>query len=275
MSLSCSCNLSNSNDSSIESSATVLEQLVYGCSPTQTRNNINEVKQKLINYLQSNIDAIMNIRQKCQQPMQSDDALVSEYISCMKFVESLASEAIRCIAYSFDRVIEKLTRRITRDEVNVARSTIRTAFEYFRDIKRQLESNNARMNEINKELGERKQRSAEARKSSQNRINKCAKSLCDSAKIVSTWDSRLDAIEADQKALRASNAKIRSSFAKMNAKLDAMIEDTRRTTAEQKRKNAEFHEFLDGVWQFIAELDEDEEEDESEYACSSESDDGW
>ena len=261
MSFPCSCNLSNSNDSYVESSATVLEQLVYGCSPTQTRNNINEVKQKLINYLQSNIDSITAIRQKYKQPMQSDDDLVSEYISCMDSVESLASEAIRCITYSFDRVIEKLTPRITRDEVNVARSTIRTTFEYFRDIKHQLETNNARMNEINKELGERKKRSADARQSTQNRINRCMKTLCNSAKIVSTWDSRLDAIEA--------------GFANMNARLDAMHEDTQRRIEDTDRVLAESKKFLEGAYQFLAEIEEDEEEDESEYACSSESDDGW
>lgn len=160
-SLSSLSSLSGSNEPSKQAE---IEKLIYGCSPTETKEKVQQLQYRMVEYLDktsSNIQRVRGHLSKNKTESERVRCLLGEYKNTLDEVESLVDAEYDRIEASFRSIIGKFKNVMLTcavDKITTEVSMTQTLFDCAR----------ARISELIAKLNDLDEQLAEARKVEQN-----------------------------------------------------------------------------------------------------------
>jgi chromosome segregation ATPase len=226
-------------------SAAVMEEIIYGCSSTNTRKKLLEIKTKMLDYFK-------NIQEQCdnvRKGMTISDIVnipevfrqwISDYEMLLNSVDKAASDGICRVETVCSSMLNKITNRLSENDTEWILFEFNQLMSWYDDIRKDIAEKCQQLHDMDKD-GEILLQKYQSEKSILTSVHE---SIIEYVNMrLAKMDEKLAGMSNDLNEIRNDFAEIRQSFAKMNAELDEMKRQQEIDDAEWAEHEKEWIEF--------------------------------
>ena len=136
-------------------SAAVMEEIIYGCSSTNTRKKLLEIKTKMLDYFKNiqgqcdNVRKRMTIREGVVVP-EVFVQWISEYGILLDTITRLASEGINRVETACTNMLNKITNNLSENDTEWILSEFNQLMSWYDDIGKEIAEKSQQLHDMDK-----------------------------------------------------------------------------------------------------------------------------